>query len=542
VALAAALGAPRSGATNQSRIAVPGLERNPDGSSRLVIGNKPFLILGGELGNSSGGDLPGLAPVWARLRAMHLNTLLVPVTWEQIEPDEGKFDFRFLRGVVDEARRHQLHLVLLWFGSWKNGMSSYVPGWVKTNVARFPRAHDKSGAPVEALSAFGAESLAADTRAFVALMKEVRRLDEGRNTVLMIQVENEVAIIGDAADRGPEAMRAFAGPVPERLIQEVKLLDASTPLGRAWRTNGARAAGSWPEVFGKDDAAREVFAAWSLARYTGAVAAAGHDVYPLTMFVNAALYRPGARPGEYPSGGPLPHLMTVWRAAAPSIHVLAPDIYLPNFGEWCDRYGRDARYGNALFVPEMKNGPDAAANLLYAFGAYGAIGTSPFAIDTIDAASGAAVGEAYRLVDELTPALLAASATPGARGGVLLDSATQRRDVAVGKYVLHFAHDRTWEWSPDAKAPGIWPHASAIVLATDPDEFIIAGTAVIVTFDVPKGAPPARVGLLSVEAGHFAGGRWISDRALNGDETHQGRHVRLPPGAFTAQRVRLYRY
>jgi beta-galactosidase GanA len=518
---------------------LPHLERRPDGSSRLVVDGKPFLILGGELGNSSGGDLPGLGPVWARLGAMHLNTVLVPVSWEQIEPDEGKFDFRFLRGVLDEARRHQLRVVLLWFGSWKNGMSSYVPGWVKTNVARFPRAHDKSGAPVEALSAFGEESRAADTRAFVALMKEVRRLDEQRHTVLMVQVENEVAIIGDAADRGSEAMRALAGAVPAELIQTVKKLDPSTPLGRAWKTNGARAAGTWQEVFGKDDAAREVFAAWSLARYTGAVAAAGKAVYPLPMFVNAALYRPGAKPGEYPSGGPLPHLTAVWRLAAPAVDVLAPDIYLPNFGEWCDRFARD---GSPLFVPEMKNGPDAAANLLYAFGAYGALGTSPFAIDTIEAASGTAVGDAYRLVAELTPALLAASATPGARGGVLLDSATQRRDVAVGKYVLHFAHDRTWEWSPDAKAPGIWPHASAIVVATGPDELVIAGTAVIVTFDVPKGAPPARVGLLSVEAGHFAGGRWIAGRALNGDETHQGRHVRLPPGAFTAQRVRLYRY
>jgi beta-galactosidase GanA len=149
-------------------------------------------------------------------------------------------------------------------------------------------------------------------------------------------------------------------------------------------------------------------------------------------------------------------------------------------------------------------------------------------------------------VGELTPALLAASA-PGARGGVLLDSANQRRDVAMGKYLLHFAHDRTWEWSPDPKAPGIWPHASAIVLATGPDEFVIAGTAVIVTFDLAKSAaasvaPATRAGLLSVETGHFAGGRWVPGRALNGDETHQGRHLRLPPNAFTAQRVRLYRY
>jgi beta-galactosidase GanA len=333
-------------------------------------------------------------------------------------------------------------------------------------------------------------------------------------------------------------MRAMAGAVPAEVIAMAKALEPTSPLGRAWRTNGARAAGSWQELFGKDDAAREIFAAWSLARYTGAVAAAGKAVYPLPLFVNAALYRPGARPGEYPSGGPLPHLAPLWRMAAPAVDLLAPDIYLPSFAEWCDRYARD---GNPLFVPEMKNGPDAAANLLYAFGAHGALGTSPFAIDTIEPASGAAVAEAYRLLGELRPALFAASA-PGARGGVLLDGATPRQDVVVGNYLLHVAHDRTWEWSPDAKLPGAWPRASVIVLATGPDEFILAGTGVIVTFDIPKSLPAARVGLLSVESGRFAGGRWIAERSLNGDETHQGRHVRLPPGAFTAQRVRLYRY
>jgi len=57
--------------------------------------------------------------------------------------------------------------------------------------------------------------------------------------------------------------------------------------------------------------------AWHYARYADALAVAGKAAYSPPMYVNAALNRMGKAPGEYPSGGPLPHLLDVWKAGAP---------------------------------------------------------------------------------------------------------------------------------------------------------------------------------------------------------------------------------
>ena len=112
---------------------------------QLIVNNKPFLILGGELGNSTGTTIESMQPVWHRLEELHLNTVLIPVYWELLEPKEGKFDFQLVDDLIKEARAHNLKIVLLWFGAWKNSMSSHAPAWVKLDQKRFPRAKSASG-------------------------------------------------------------------------------------------------------------------------------------------------------------------------------------------------------------------------------------------------------------------------------------------------------------------------------------------------------------------------------------------------------------
>lgn len=169
----------------------PALERRGD-TVQLVVDGRPFLILGGELANSSASSSAHMAPVWPRLRAMGLNTVLAPVSWELIEPAEGRMDYASVDALIEKARTNELHLVLLWFGAWKNSMSSYAPTWVKRDPARFARVHGPDGVPMEMLSVFDPDLLAADARAFAALMAHLRRVDGARPTVLMVQVENEV--------------------------------------------------------------------------------------------------------------------------------------------------------------------------------------------------------------------------------------------------------------------------------------------------------------------------------------------------------------
>jgi beta-galactosidase GanA len=503
---------------------IPHLRRQGQ-ATQLIVGDEPFLILGGELGNSVASSPEDLEAAWPRLRALHMNTALVPVYWELCEPEEGRFDFRLVDVALDGARRHGLRLVLLWFGSWKNSMSCYVPGWVKADQARFPRAARTGGRGTEQLSAFSAENLRADARAFAALMRHLRSVDEREQTVLMVQVENEVGIVDEAADRSEAAARAFAGPVPGALLEE------------------GRVPGAWAEVFGAGAHADEIFTAWHLARYVDAVAAAGKAEYPLPMFVNAALNRPGRAPGEYPSGGPLPHLFTVWRAAAPTIDFLAPDIYFSDVAHWCRAYAHPPE--NPLFIPEVAGGPGAAVDAFYAFGQHDAIGFSPFSVDSIADPAGAPLARSYEVLAQLLP-LLARLQGQGLTAGVLLDGDTPESEVRLGGYVLTARHDYTWEWSGPARETRPWPRAAALMMAVDPelpDELLIAGNGVIVTFGVDGGAESSTVaGIAACDEGRVEGSRFVAGRRLNGDETHQGRHLRLPCGAFAIQRVKLYRY
>jgi beta-galactosidase GanA len=298
------------------------------GATQLIVDGRPFLMRAGELENSSASSLPYLDTLWPRFEAMHFNAVIAPVYWNLIEPQQGQFDFSTVDGLIEGARAHDMRLVLLWFGSWKNSMSTYVPAWVKRDSSRYPRARRSDGTPMDILSALSDANSKADSAAFVALMKHLRQTDGTRHTVVMVQVENEVGMIPEARDHGPLADAAFHAPVPKALTDYLsKHRENLAPaLESAWRAHGFKTGVDWETTFGAGAQTDELFTAWTEGRYTGDVAAAGKAVYPLPMYVNAALIRPGKRPGDYPSGGPLPHLFDVWRAAAPAVDFLAPDI------------------------------------------------------------------------------------------------------------------------------------------------------------------------------------------------------------------------
>src|SRR4030043_354247 len=151
---------------------IPHLRRQGE-ATQLIVDGKPFLILGGELGNSTASGIEYMKPMWQQLAESNLNTVLAPVYWDMIEPQEGRFDFTLVDDLIRGARRHNMRLILLWFGSWKNSMSCYVPYWVKKDYERFPRAQDKAGRGLEMLTAFSEENLMADAKAFASLMRHI---------------------------------------------------------------------------------------------------------------------------------------------------------------------------------------------------------------------------------------------------------------------------------------------------------------------------------------------------------------------------------
>ena len=495
-------------------------------TQQLIVDGAPFLIRGGELGNSTASDLKYLQQFWPLFGQLGLNTILAPASWELIEPVEGQFDFRSIDGLLEQARAHETRVVLLWFGAWKNSMSSYVPGWVKRDQARFPRSQLPDGRGMEILSPFVAANRDADARAFAALMAHLLAVDARRRTVIMVQVENEIGMIPHARDYSSTANELIAGEVP------VALMSYLASHGRKL----ASPRGTWEQVFGRGAAMEEVFMAWHFATYVEAVAKAGKRVYPLPMFVNAALVRPGRQPGEYPSAGPLPHLIDVWRAGAPSIDFLAPDIYFPNFVEWARAYSIP---GNPLFVPETGRAPDATpANGFYAIGELDAIGFSPFAIESYKADD--ALGDAYDVLRQLTPLVLEHQGDDsmiGVRPPVSFDGVVDDtpQSFKLGDYTLHVAFKGTsTEPAPQRKVEA----HGGLIIRLGPDEYLVAGKGLIVTFSTDG----ATAGIESIWEGTFVDGRWVPGRLLNGDESHQGRHLRIPEGKFGIQRVRLYRY
>jgi hypothetical protein len=465
---------------------------------------------------------------------LNVNTVLPVISWELIEPKEGVFDFTLVDAMIEGARKHGLRLIPLWFGTWKNGMSSYVPLWVKEDYKRFPRMKIQDGESVEIISTFSQEALDADSRAFAALMRHIRVVDTNHQTVIMVQVENEVGVLGDSRDRSEKALAAYNKPVPPELIDYlIKNKDSLIPeLKNLWESRGYPSSGSWNDVFGTGMWSDNVFMAWQYARYIDKVTAAGKAEYPLPMYVNAWLELPGmTKPGKFPSGGPLPRVMDIWKAGAPNIDFITPDIYAQNFKDWCDWY---TQQNNPLFIPETWNSDQSAANMLFAFGNYNTIGTAPFAIDDLNPADDGPIEKLYLAMQYLGPEILKHQGRKNTMAGFLLDDSRRSIDVQMGEYnVVIELYSRRGKIVVD--------DGFGLIIKTGEREFLVAGSRALISFKSPV-SPQDKYGIGKVQEIVFTDNAWKNGRRLNGDETHRGRAVRLPMNEIGIQRVTVYHY
>lgn len=526
-----------------NNIEIPYLDSS-NGAVRLVVDGKPFIVLGGELHNSSSSSLAYMEPVWGRLQELNCNTVIASVSWELVEPVEGQFDFSLVDGLLEGARTHDLRMILIWFGTWKNGISTYVPGWVKTDQQRFPRMKLRSGKTTDTLG-FSEEACKADAAAFVAFMRHLREADEGVHTVITVQVENEVGLLGSPRDYSEEAEKLFHRELPaeltgylefrrEQLLPEVRI---------PWEDNGRKKSASWGETFGP--IAEEAFMAWHMARFVDRVAEAGKRELALPMFANAwTVQYEGELPGQYPSGGPVSRMMDIWRCAAPAIDFLAPDIYLPDFPAECASY---ARSGNPLFIPEARRDKWAAANVFYAIGKHDALCFAPFGIDSVGTNSvtafanqvqegielmdssyvGGMLSQCYKLLGGMMPILTKYFGTGKMTGVMQYGADIQTFDA--GTYLLRIKFNKSSALNEGFPGAGI-------IIAVSESEFIVAGHGFSVEFQTKPGHPPY-VGYLSIDEGEFENGAWKAGRRLNGDE-HAVRLDKEP----AVLRVAVYSY
>jgi beta-galactosidase GanA len=510
--------APAAGndAPKQTRAAEAPIPRlvSENGRHALLVDGQPFLLLGAQVNNSS--NYPAaLDKVWPAIEVLKPNTVMVPIAWEQTEPQEGKFDFSFVDTLLAQAREHEVRLVLLWFATWKNNGPNYAPAWVKLDNKRFPRVITADGKTLNSLSPLAAETLEADKKAFVQLMRHLKQVDPQR-TVIMVQPENEPGTYGAPRDFSPLAQKAFDGPVPDALIRKM-----------------GKQPGAWKQVFGND--ADEFFHAWHVAHYIDQVAAAGKAEYPLPMYVNAALrdpFTPGL-PGQYESGGPTDNVLEVYKAAAPNIDLLAPDIYMREYDKYTTVLDRYSRPDNALLVAETGNDTMFARYFFAALGQQ-AIGWSPFGVD-YTRYSNWPLGAKRMSPESLEPfALNYRLVRPAARVLAKLSFEGKVHGTAeqAGQPVQTIKLNDRWNAVITYGVPQFWfqgeapgnpePSGAALIAETGTDEFLVTAYHARVNIVAVDPAIAARQIYDRVEEGTYENDQWKFQRVWNGDQTDYG--------------------
>lgn len=550
------------------------LLRNQGNAVQLIVDGKPFIVLGGELGNSSAACASDIEANFAKLHKMGLNTVLVPAYWDLTEPVEGQFDFTLTDKVLEEARANDLKVIFLWFGAWKNSMSCYAPLWFKKDYGKYPRAYTKEGKPLEIASSFSENVFQADNKAFTTWLRHVAEEDKGHGTVIMVQIENEIGMLEDARDHSEIADRHFNSPVPEELVSFLKKNrnELHPYMSEKWKTNGSKTNGTWTEIFGEDIYTDEIFMAWHYACYVERMAQSARKIYDVPLFVNAAMNSRGRKPGEYPSAGPLAHLIDIWHAGAPTLDFIAPDLYDDGFKGWVTQYHL---HNNPLFIPETKHMQNNGVRAFYVLGEHDAMGISPFAIEDGPADQGTPFVEGYEKLREMMP-LITKWQGKDAMWGLLFDQQDKERIIVDGDLTLTCRHNFTLPWDPRATDGSQWPEGGGIIIRLAKDEYVVAGNGIVVEFATGQEKAASVKQKALGEDGFVASGSedvnatgdltvrsWTAQRCgigscdevnvrpdgsfkyvrrLNGDQDHQGRHVRISVGDYKVLHVKLYRY
>ncbi len=513
------------------------------------VDGKPFFPIGGESMNSTPASAEDLDVFWKALEILRGNTAELPLYWEQIEPEEGKYDFSMIDFLIQSARKRNIRLIFLWFATWKNGTMKYAPAWVKKDMSRFKRVISHDGFQLSVLSSHCRENFDADCKAFCAVMEHIRETDSEEGTVIGMQVENEPGIIGRSyRDHGPQAQKEFISPVPSKLMEVI----INRPEGRLypiWKKNGSKRHGSWKEIFGSE--AAELFTAWSISKYIGGIAAAGKAIYNIPMFTNIWVDNQGWDMAglDYPCGGGTPKALDIWKCFAEGLDVVAPDLYAGNSGIYCNLCQAYSRSDNALFVPEsdFRRGYNNWLNMFYAIGRYDAIGYFSFGIEHLLLRDGS-VNPAYQnlagsfnAVSSVLPLLIKYRGTGKIHCIVqeeqLID---QRLDLGSYKGLALFGYDRTdfRHRYPDI----VQDRGCGLVVQTGENEFYVTGTGFTLSFrkkytctDYAESKLERCNNYLTVEEGYFdSNDEWVCTRARTGDESDSGIWVYPDVGAVRA--------
>ena len=518
--------------------------------SVFTAGGKPFFPIGAQAHNSSGYSMEELENLWRACALMEVNSCAIAVSWERFEPSEGFFDTLLVEEIVKACRERDLKLILLWFGTWKNGHMKYVPQWVKRDTARFRRVATHDGYEIGNLSSFCRATLEADKRAFCRLMETVRDCDPAMETVLAVQVQNELGIVGRAVrDFGPEAQRLYEAPVPAEVVEGLKSASPAEDAVLAWKECGTKEAGSWFDLFGRYG--DEALQAYSMARFVDEIAAAGKEIHPIPAYTNVWLDKQGMDiPGTgYPSGGPVSKNLFFWKTFAPHLDMICPDMYQQSRRDYHEHIRRYFRPDNPLYIPETGVGIPSALHLFPAIAEYGLTGVQFFGAESVIGPDGGLKPEAlpmkedFQCLSAVWPLILRERGTGNIQAVEEEEFSSEQRLFFDGVRVLirfgPFARGGDYRH----RGSGEPKRGRGLVIRTGEREFILCGAGFSAAFrsNPPLSCPrvPQQdfqmeyfMNYLTVEEGYVDETcSWNALRIRNGDDTDFGVYVFPDNGA-----------
>lgn len=479
---------------------LPYLDREGQ-TGRLIFGGKPYLMLGAELENTSAlepWDIPYMDPLFDNLCRQWVNTVEAPISWKQFEPEEGRFDFQVIDALIARARARNMHLAILWFGTYKNLQSFYAPLWVIHDETRFFRAKDKAGKTIGTVSPYCEAALEADCRAFKKLLERIQSQDPLHQVVLMVQVENEMPSWRDYCAAG---MAAWQQAVPKELIQHVAANESTVNpwLRDIWTKSGKRQAGTWGEVFGEGDGdGGRAFGTWSYARFADQVAAAGKSVLNLPMYINSWQ-------GESPC---YQRYMDVCHVAAPHLDFMGLDLYLEK------GFGREIelalRPWNNVAVPETSSSTASGARAWTAYGKYGCLYFGSYLGPEIETSR---CRETFAILSQIDALVSERKATLDMLGfHQEVDTAGEAWEEPFCGFRLRFTATDTVKpgGQMDNVTGGEMPGAG-MALRLGPDEYALIASRLTIEWRHAEGKP---LTLASAETGHFRQNQWIREKDL----------------------------
>ena len=540
---------------------VPSLQK-VGGSTCLMVDGKPFVMYCGELHNSTSSSLTYMQEnrTWEKLQAMRLNSVIATASWELVEPEEGKFDFTLVDGVISEARRHNMKVAFIWFGAFKNPMMTYAPSWVKKNPKKYSHAVDEQGREMEHISVYGSEILKADTKAYQAFLQHLKDTDKD-HTVVMIQLQNEPGLRGTKRDFSADANKAWKAQVPVQVVDYLKANKGKLQpdMEQMWAKYGNKTTGNWENLFGTSEMNNQiengirnftehVFTAYGYANYLEQMAKAGKEVYPLPVFINASVFGMNTRGVSLGNGCSIPEFFDIYKAAAPSIDILTPNSYMQQL----DWLGKAFSWkGNPILIPESTL---VGARGLYIIGEHDAIAFSPFGIDYEDGELNPQLQKQQRLLAESYDqmqqmgSLLTDNLGSDRMRGIYLYPGHESDTVEMGDYVLTFSPRKGFDIGAlMAPAGGGFQaegekkqieQGGALIVQTSADEFYVVGYGFNADIRLKDGVKNRFCGYDSIWEGRFENGRFIPGRLLNGDE----RNVFATYDKVNALKVKMFFY